>query len=318
MRIAPASVLAAALLAVGLTGCATAAPSGAAQPASSAPTPGQWVGAAVDVWFENDSARICGHDIDPGFTMGLPPCDEGLAVTGITAADLRARLMAQGMTVRTEDGVDVVPAFVVGTLSGRMFQLESLDYERYAPSTSTPTPDPAPSFATDEEKLAYMSAQPFPQPAGCTAPAGGWKSMSALGTGAAAEYQRAHPDVLLGNGQTFVADDTAIVLLAVAADADPEQVAADLAGAFPDALCVRQSALTAADLREVEDDPAFAPSDTVLSSGLWQPTDGFSDDPEPVFTVLTTVLTDELVDRAAEYPDGLVDLVPWFEPVTAR
>ncbi|WKK71525.1 hypothetical protein Q0F99_19615 [Rathayibacter oskolensis] len=142
--------------------------------------------------------------------------------------------------------------------------------------------------------------------------------MSALGTGAAAEYQRAHPDVLLGNGQTFVDDDTAIVLLAVAADADPEQVAADLAGAFPDALCVRQSAFTAADLREVESDPVFAPSGTVLDSGLRQPTDGFSDDPEPVFTVFPTVLTDELVQRAAAYPDGLVELVPWFEPVTAR
>ncbi|KQQ00722.1 MULTISPECIES: hypothetical protein [unclassified Rathayibacter] len=308
--------LAAALLALGLSGCASAGPTGA--PSSSVPGSDQWVAAAVDVWFENDSARICRHDIDPGFTMGLPRCDEALDITGITPDDLRAQLAAQGMPVRTEDAVDVVPAFVVGTLSGRSFELESLDYELYAPTSTTSAPDPVPSFATGEEKDAYVSAQPFPQPAGCTAPAGGWSSMSTLGTGAAAEYQRAHPDVLLGNGQTFVDNDTAIVLLAVAADADPEQVAADLAGAYPGALCVRQSALTATDLREVEEDPVFAPSDTVLSSSLWQPTDGFSDDPEPVFTVLTTVLTDALVERAAEHPDGLVRLVPWFEPVTAR
>lgn len=312
-RIAP--LVAAALVAVGLAGCAGVTSPDAQGVSTTVPATGEWVGASVDVRFADGSARLCRFDPDPGFSIGLSPCDEELVVAGITPDQLRADLLAQGSTVRAEDGVDVIPAFVVGTIAGRTFQLESIDHERYAPPAPPPPTTPAPGFATGEEKDAWASAQPVPQPEGCTAPSGGWRSMAGLGLGAAGDYQRAHPDVVLGNGQTFVDHSTQIALVAVAADADPESVASDLAGAYPDALCVRRSAFTAADLDRVVDDPVLRASETVLSSSLRQPSESFSDDPEPVFTVVVTRLTDDVVDRAAEYPDGLVELRPWFEPV---
>lgn len=300
-----------------LSGCVDAGSQEKATPLD-VPSSDQLVGAPVDVWFSGDSTRLCRHDIDPAFSRGLPPCDEGLEVTGVSGEELRAQLLARGIVVRHEDGVDIVPAFVVGTVSGRTFEVVSTDEERYAPFVEKPVPDPAPSFATGEEKDVYVSAQPVPQPEGCTAPAGGWRSMAGIGPAAAAAYQALHPDVLLGNGQAYVDHSTQIALLTVAADADPAQVVADLSSTYPDALCVRQSGLTAEHLRRVAADAVLTSSETVLSSGLHRPTGTFSDDPEPVFTVFATVLTEALAERASEYPDGLVELVPWFEPVTGR
>lgn len=275
----------------------------------------QLVGAYVDTWFVGDAARICRHDADPGFSPGLPACDEWLSISGISPRELRAGLVARGSVVRTREGVEIVPGHLVGTISGRSFAPASLDPEPSALPSATPVAEPAPSFATDEEKDAYVGAQPFPQPEGCTAPAVGWSSMSVIGLGPLDEYRRAHPDAVLGVAQTVVADGTTIALVSVAADADAGMVASELAGAYPDALCVQRSRLTADDVERVRDDPVLTASETVLVSTLDRPSETRGDDPEPVLTVLVTHLTDELVDRAAEYPDGLVEFDPWFEPV---
>ncbi|QHC63210.1 hypothetical protein GSU69_11285 [Rathayibacter festucae] len=318
-RLAP--VLASALLGLVLAGCASSPTPASTPDASAAPSAGDLVAAAVDVRFTGDAMRLCPFDGDPGFTMGPSPCEDGLSLTGIAPDDLRSQSAAQGFRPRTEDGVETIPAYVVGRLTGRSFDFVSADGERYVPvgsSTPTAVPTPAPSFATDEEKIAYSDAQPVPQPEGCTAPAGGWRSMAALGLHEAAAYQQAHPRTVLGNAQTFVDHSTQIALLSVAADADPAIVAADLATAYPGALCVLQTDITADDLDRVQVDPVLAAAETVLSSSLWQPSETSGDDPDPVFTVRTTVLTDEAIERAAEYPDGLVELQAWFEPVVDR
>lgn len=199
----------------------------------------------------------------------------------------------------------------------------STDVTRYLPESEIrPSaepglqPSPAPSFVTAEEKLAFIRSEPVPQPEGCVAPEGGWKSMGHLGLFAASAYQAAHADTVIGNGQTFVDHDgTQIALITITKDADEEAVSQAISEMYPDAFCVRRSQLTREDLDRVEDDPVLNDSTTVLSSDLWIPDQGPSDDPVPVFTATTRVLTEELVERAAQYPAGLVELVPWFEPV---
>lgn len=306
------------VLALLLTGCASSVPAG---PAASVPAAGQLVGAGVDVRFYPDGAvRLCGHDVDPGYSMGLSSCDDGLAVSGVTTAELHEQL-AEVPYRYTEEGVEIVPALVVGTLSGRTLELVSTDQERYVlESAATPTPQPTtpPSFDAAEEKDAYIRSEPVPQPEGCAAPTGGWTSMAAIGLTDAEHYHEAHPDQVLGTAQTYVDhDNTIIAIVAAAADADAAAIAADLAPSYPDSLCVVSSPFTAADLQRVQTDPILNESDTVLDAGLWIARQGW-DDPEPRFTSTVTVLSPELLDAADSYPDGLVSIVPWFEPVVDR
>lgn len=313
----PLAVIAMLLL---LSGCAATAPASTTPPAS-VPAADALVGGGVDVWFRPDGAvELCMYDIDPGFSADGPHCGESLGVTGVTAAELREQLRSTGMPSRSTDVAEIVPAFVVGRLSGRTLDLVSTDLQRYAPegsTTPTPQPSPAPSFATDEEKLAYARSQPLPQPEGCTAPESGWGTMSGVGLFDADAYQSAHPDAVLGNAQSYVDYDNQIAIIAVAADADPQKVRDDLSASYPNALCVIRSALTTADLDRVQADPVLNGAESVLSAGLWVPRQSW-DDPNPRFTSYVTVLTSDVADAAARYPAGLVTIVPWFGPVVDR
>lgn len=299
-----------AALTIALSGCTV-------PPAANAPVDEQLVGALVDGWFVGGAARICPHDVDPGFTPGLPPCDDWLSVGGVTPEEFRARLMERGSAVRTEEDVDIVPAFVIGTVAGRSFSLVSVDPDRYGLPIASATPDPAPSSASDAEKDASIRSQTLPQPEGCSAPSDGWSSMSGVGLEPAVEYQRSHPDAVLGVSSTLVGHDTEIALVAVAADADPDTVASELGATYVGSLCVLRSEATADDLRRVTADDVLTSSESVLVSTLERPSETRPDDPRPLFSVVVTHLTDAVVERAAEYPEGLVELRPWFEPVSA-
>ncbi|NQX29099.1 hypothetical protein HQQ81_17270 [Microbacteriaceae bacterium VKM Ac-2854] len=314
MRFSPRPIALGAMLLL-LAGCAADAPG------DSVPSSDALVGAEVDVWFRTDgTVQLCQREIDPGYSMDEPSCTDALAVTGMTSTELREQLRHTGLQSRSTDAAEIVPAFVIGRLSGRTLDLVSTDGERYVPeSSATPTaePTPVPSFATDEEKVAYSRAQPVPQPEGCTPPASGWGDMSGLGLMAADAYQSAHPDIVLGNVQRYIDHNDQIAILAVAAGADAQRVREDLADDYPNALCVVTSTLSVADLDRVKTDPVLNQDDTVLWSGLYVPRQSW-DDPEPRFTAYVIVRTRKVVDAAAAHPAGLVSVESWFEPVVDR
>lgn len=308
------------VLASVLAGCSSRPADEPSALASAVPGPETLIGAPVDAWFFDDgSVRLCGPDLDPGFTVGLPDCDEGLDAVGLTREALLESYAGSGFTPRMEEGIEVIPTLVIGTLAGRTFTVVSTDPTRYLPAsqaTPTPTPTPGPSFATDEEKLAYARSEPVPQSEGCTPPSSGWASMAGVGLAPADAYQDAHPELVLGNSQTFVDHDgTQIALIAIAKDADAYAVSEDFDRMYPGAFCIRRSDYTLSDLERVEADPVLNDPDTVLRASLWTPFNVAADDPDPIFRAFVTVLTDEIVERAAEYPAGLVRVDPWFEPV---
>jgi hypothetical protein len=252
---------------------------------STSPAPSEQVGASgLVVAYSEADIRFCDGAMTLVARPGPPQCSPQIRAVGVDLSTLTDR--------RTEQGVTWGTAYLSGTFNDGTLQV-----------TSQGPPRPARSGP-------QLIAPP------CPPPSGGWAAAATENpsTDAVDAYRRQHPSDITSVA-VFRPDHRTWVL--TIASASPTRTMNALAGDYLDQLCVVRSRY---DLSEVN--AAKAKALELLNSGqnpygiygvgLTTGADG-----QPVVEVDAVANTPALDDVLASQPEGLVNVVPWLEPVSS-